>query len=36
MKLKLLDIQVIDGVYVDRTKNLSAEHYLYEKKSKQK
>jgi len=27
MKMRLLDLQIIDGVFIERSKNLPAEHY---------
>ena len=36
MKLRLLDIQIIEGVYIERTKNLPAEHYEFLQMSKEK
>ena len=30
MSAKLIDVQIIEGVYIDRNKNLSSDHYNFQ------
>ena len=36
MKLRLLDIQIVDGIHIDRSKNLTADHYEHRQLTKDK